>query len=40
LGKHWQLFMGGFIVLATLLLPSGLAGLAKALRPPKSEIHG
>ncbi len=39
-GKHWQLFMGGFIVLATLLLPSGLAGLAKALRPPKGEIHG
>jgi branched-chain amino acid transport system permease protein len=40
LGRHWQLFMGGFIVLATLLLPSGLAGLAKALRPPKGEIHG
>jgi len=39
-GKHWQLFMGGFIVLATLLLPSGLAGLAKALRPPKDEVHG
>jgi branched-chain amino acid transport system permease protein len=32
LGKHWQLFMGLFIVLATLLLPRGLAGLATALR--------
>jgi branched-chain amino acid transport system permease protein len=32
LGKHWQLFMGGFIVLATLLLPHGLAGLAQVLR--------
>jgi branched-chain amino acid transport system permease protein len=32
LGKHWQLFMGGFVVLATLLLPHGLAGLAQVLR--------
>ena len=31
-GKHWQLFMGGFVVLATLLLPNGLAGLASTLR--------
>lgn len=31
-GKHWQLFMGAFIVLATLLLPRGLAGLAQVLR--------
>lgn len=31
-GKHWQLFMGGFVVLATLLLPKGLAGIAEALR--------
>jgi len=31
-GKHWQLFMGGFVVLATLLLPNGLAGIANALR--------
>jgi branched-chain amino acid transport system permease protein len=30
LGKHWQLFMGLFIVLATLLLPNGLIGLARA----------
>ena len=27
LGKHWHLFMGGFIVLATLWLPMGLMGL-------------
>ncbi len=27
LGKHWHLFMGGFIVLATLWLPQGLIGL-------------
>jgi len=27
-GKHWQLFMGGFIVFAALLLPKGLVGLA------------
>jgi branched-chain amino acid transport system permease protein len=27
LGKHWHLFMGGFIVLATLWLPNGLVGL-------------
>lgn len=32
LGKHWQLFMGAFIVLATLLLPHGLAGLTRVLR--------
>jgi len=31
-GKHWQLFMGAFVVLATLLLPKGLAGIAEALR--------
>jgi len=31
-GKHWQLFMGSFVVLATLLLPKGLAGVADALR--------
>jgi branched-chain amino acid transport system permease protein len=34
-GKHWQLFMGGFIVLATLLLPGGMAGIADALRRRK-----
>ena len=30
LGKHWQLLMGGFIVLVALLLPNGLAGLIQA----------
>ncbi|MBE0624290.1 MAG: branched-chain amino acid ABC transporter permease [Burkholderiales bacterium] len=29
LAKHWQLFMGGFIVLAVLLLPHGLLGLGQ-----------
>jgi len=35
-GKHWQLLMGGFIVLAVLLLPHGLLGLARlvSLRKP------
>jgi branched-chain amino acid transport system permease protein len=35
-GKHWQLFMGGFVVVATLLLPNGLAGIANALRRRES----
>jgi branched-chain amino acid transport system permease protein len=30
LGKHWQLFMGLFIVLVALFLPRGLAGLIAA----------
>ena len=30
LGKHWQLWMGSFIVLASLLLPNGLLGLGAA----------
>lgn len=29
--KHWQLLMGGFVVLATLFLPNGLIGLADTL---------
>ncbi len=29
LAKHWQLLMGGFIVLAVLLLPHGLLGLPR-----------
>jgi len=29
LGRHWQLLMGGFIVLAVLLLPHGLLGLGR-----------
>jgi branched-chain amino acid transport system permease protein len=31
LGKHWQLWMGSFIVLASLLLPNGLLGLGATL---------
>ena len=41
LGKHWQLWMGIFIVLAALLLPNGLIGVAKKLwtiRSSKSAI--
>jgi branched-chain amino acid transport system permease protein len=30
--KHWQLLMGGFIVLVALFLPRGLIGVAAALR--------
>jgi branched-chain amino acid transport system permease protein len=30
LGKHWQLLMGGFIVLVVLVLPHGLIGIARA----------
>jgi branched-chain amino acid transport system permease protein len=29
IAKHWQLFMGGFIVFAVLLLPQGLMGLGR-----------
>ena len=29
-GKHWQLFMGSFIVLVALLLPYGLIGLLRS----------
>src|SRR5581483_532543 len=39
IGKHWQLLMGLFIVVATLALPSGLIGLARTLRRP-AERHG
>jgi branched-chain amino acid transport system permease protein len=35
LGKHWQLFMGAFIVLATLFLPNGLIGIVKLLHRGK-----
>jgi branched-chain amino acid transport system permease protein len=39
LGKHWQLFMGGFIVLATLFLPRGIAGIAGMLRRRGGAPH-
>ena len=35
LGKHWQLFMGTFIVLVALLLPHGLLGLIGSVRGRK-----
>jgi branched-chain amino acid transport system permease protein len=37
LGKHWQLFMGTFIVLVALLLPHGLLGLVKQLNQKKDH---
>ena len=39
-GKHWQLFMGGFIVLATLLLPNGLISVADLLRGRGKATRG
>jgi branched-chain amino acid transport system permease protein len=35
--KHWQLLMGGFIVLVALFLPRGLIGLAAVLRRVKGR---
>jgi branched-chain amino acid transport system permease protein len=35
--KHWQLLMGGFIVLVALFLPNGLIGLATAWRGRKGR---
>ena len=40
LGKHWQLWMGIFIVLAALLLPNGLIGVAKKLWSIRSSKSG
>jgi len=37
--KHWLLPMGIFIILAVLLLPRGLAGLASSVRGPKPEAE-
>jgi len=37
IGKHWQLLMGGFIVLVVLALPNGLIGLLEA-RPRREEV--
>ena len=40
IGKHWQLLMGGFIVLVVLMLPHGLLGLGRMvtrlLRKPEA----
>jgi branched-chain amino acid transport system permease protein len=35
--KHWQLLMGGFVVLVALFLPYGLVGLA-ALATRKKAV--
>ena len=35
--KHWQLLMGGFIVLVALFLPRGLIGLAAALSAQEGD---
>jgi branched-chain amino acid transport system permease protein len=35
--KHWQLLMGGFIVLVALFLPRGLIGIVEALRHRKGN---
>jgi len=40
LGKHWQLWLGIFIVLAALLLPNGLIGVAKKLWSMRSLKSG
>jgi branched-chain amino acid transport system permease protein len=35
LGKHWQLWMGAFIVLVVLVAPRGLLGLVDRFLPRK-----
>ena len=40
LGKHWQLWMGSFIVLSSLLLPQGLLGLGAAALRRMRAPHG
>ncbi len=37
LGKHWQLWMGAFIVIAALTLPKGLIGVAAAALKGRSR---
>ncbi len=38
LGKHWQLWMGSFIVLSVIVAPRGLTGLLARLSR-KKEAH-
>jgi branched-chain amino acid transport system permease protein len=40
LGKHWQLWMGIFIVIAALALPGGLTGVAAAMFKRRGAGHG
>jgi branched-chain amino acid transport system permease protein len=39
LGKHWQLWMGGFIVLIVVLAPRGLTGLLARIGARKEDDH-
>ena len=40
LGKHWQLWMGSFIVLVVLFAPRGLMGLAERFLQRKNAKAG
>ena len=40
LGKHWQLWMGLFIVALVVLAPRGILGLLASLLKDKSEKQG
>jgi branched-chain amino acid transport system permease protein len=41
LGKHWQLWMGLFIVVVVVVAPRGLLGLLRlARKPPQDTGHG
>jgi branched-chain amino acid transport system permease protein len=40
LGKHWQLWMGVFIVVAALALPKGLIGVAAEMFKRRIAGHG
>jgi branched-chain amino acid transport system permease protein len=40
LGKHWQLWMGLFIVALVVLAPRGILGLFASLLKDKSEKQG
>jgi branched-chain amino acid transport system permease protein len=39
LGKHWQLWMGMFIVLVVLFAPRGLLGVAERIARRKDAGH-
>jgi branched-chain amino acid transport system permease protein len=39
LGKHWQLWMGLFIVALVVLAPRGILGLFDSLFKPKESRH-
>ena len=37
--EHWQLLMGAFIIVAVLVFPQGLAGLAQQLRRRRARLE-